>query len=202
MSEARSCFPGAALCWNDRSDFPLDWNGPTNRPFDSFPDESKARPIVELLERVVCRFPERIALCGPEVSITYAELWRVLNGWAERIAAATAPGDLVGILVPVSPEFPIAMFACLAAGRPFVALDPDYPPDWIGQVLDDSRPAMLLVSKGEHGATEAIPHEKLHARHDDMLDGANAQAVANLLTRCLKSAAVAVPEASIERDHG
>jgi len=157
MSEARSCFPGAALCWNDRSRFPLDWNGPTNRPFDPFPDESKARPIVELLERVVRRFPERVALCGPEVSITYAELWRVLTGWAERIAAATAPGDLVGILVPVSPEFPMAMFGCLAAGRPFVALDPDYPPEWIAQVLDDSRPALLLVSKGGHDATGAIP---------------------------------------------
>lgn len=157
MSDARSCFPGAALYWNDRSVFPLDWNGPTNRPFDSFPDESKARPIVELLERVVRRFPERIALSGPEGSITYAQLWRVLTGWAERISAATAPGDLVGILVPVSPEFPIAMFACLAAGHPFVALDPDYPPEWIAQVLDDSRPAMLLVSEGNHRATGAIP---------------------------------------------
>src|SRR5882757_173168 len=157
MSEARSCFPGAALCWNDRSRFPLDWNGPTKRPFDTFPDEAKARPIVELLERVVRRFPERVALCGPEVSITYAELWRVLTGWAERIAAATAPGDLVGILVPVSPEFPMAMFGCLAAGRPFVALDPDYPPEWIAQVLDDSRPTLLLVSKRDHGASEVIP---------------------------------------------
>jgi thioesterase domain-containing protein len=47
----------------------------------------------------------------------------------------------------------------------------------------------------------ALRHEKLQARHDDMLEGANAQAVANLLTRCLKSAAVAVPEASMESDH-
>src|SRR5438105_2947334 len=129
MSEARPCFPGIALDWNDQSDFPLDWNGPTNRPFDSFPDDSKARPIIELLERVVRRFPERIALCGPEVSITYAGLWRILAGWAELLAAGTERGDLVGILVPVSPEFPIAMIACLAAGRPFVALDPDYPPE-------------------------------------------------------------------------
>jgi len=157
MSETRSCFPGAALRWNDRSDFPIDWNGPVNRPFDSFADECKAQPIVELLERVVRRFPERIALCGPEVSITYAEFWRALTGWGERLAAATAPGDLIGILVPVSAEFPIAMFACLAAGRPFVALDPSYPPEWITQVLDDSRPAMVLVSTGDHGAPNAIP---------------------------------------------
>ena len=157
MSEAQSCCLGAALYWNDQSDFPLDWNGPIDRPFDAFADESKARPIVELLEAVVRRFPERIALFGPDASITYAELWRALTGWAEQIGGATAPGELVGILTPVAPAFPIAMFACLAAGRPFVALDPGYPPEWIAQVLDDSRPSLLLVSNAGHGATGAIP---------------------------------------------
>jgi amino acid adenylation domain-containing protein len=157
MTEARRGCPGAALYWNDQSDLPLDWNGPIDRPFDAFPDESKARPIVELLEVVARRFPERIALCGPKVSITYIDLWRALASWAEQIAGATAPGDLVGILAPVSAAFPIAMLACFAAGRPFVALDPDYPPEWIAQVLDDSRPALLLVSKAGHGATAAIP---------------------------------------------
>jgi thioesterase domain-containing protein len=34
-----------------------------------------------------------------------------------------------------------------------------------------------------------LKHEKLQARHDDMLEGANAQGVADLLTRCLESAA-------------
>ena len=157
MSEARSCFPGAALSWSDQSEFPLDWNGPTNRPFDPFPDEFKVRPIVELLEQVVRRFPERMALSGPEASITYAELWRALTAWAEHIAGATVPGDRVGILAPVSPEFSIAMLACWAAGRPFVALDPNHPPDWIAQVLDDSQPALLLISKGYPRATGAIP---------------------------------------------
>jgi hypothetical protein len=34
----------------------------------------------------------------------------------------------------------------------------------------------------------ALRSEKLRGRHDDMLMGANAQAVADLLTRCLESA--------------
>jgi amino acid adenylation domain-containing protein len=157
VSEARQHSPGAALYWTDQSDFPLDWNGPIHRPFDAFLDESKARPIVELLERVVNRFPERIALCGPEGQMTYAELWRALTGWAEQIAGMTAPSDLVGILAPVGPAFPVAMLACLAAGRPFVALDPGYPPEWIAQVLESSRPALLLVSNAGHSAMADIP---------------------------------------------
>src|SRR5262249_22607171 len=129
MSEAWSCCPEAALCWNDRSDLPLDWNGPVDRAFDVFTEESRARPIVELLEGVMRRFPDRVAFSDADVSLTYAELWRGSAGCAEQIAAATAPGDLVAILAPVSPAFPLAMLACLAAGRPFVALDPGYPPE-------------------------------------------------------------------------
>jgi len=152
MSNARSVGTGSALCWNDQSGFPLDWNGPINRPFDAFPDEAKTRPIIELLEAVVHRYPERIALADSDASITYAEIWRALTGWAEQIGGATAPGDLVGILAPASTAFPIAMLACLAAGRPFVALDSDYPPEWIARVLDDSGPSLLLVGAAGHRA--------------------------------------------------
>ena len=89
MREPLSKLPGAALHWTDQSDFPLDWNGPTHRPFDPFAPESKACPIVDLLERVVRRFPQRIALSGPEAPVTYAEFWRAVNGCAEQIAATT-----------------------------------------------------------------------------------------------------------------
>jgi amino acid adenylation domain-containing protein len=138
--------PGAALHWIDQSDIPLGWNGPTNRPFDPFAAESKARPIIELLEQVVRRCPRRNALWSPGGPVTYTELWRAAAGCAEQIAASTAPGDLVAILAPAAPQFPIAMIACLAAGRPFVALDPNNPPEWIAQILDDARPALLLIS--------------------------------------------------------
>jgi non-ribosomal peptide synthetase component F/thioesterase domain-containing protein/acyl carrier protein len=157
MTVVRNIDPRAALFWNDQSDFALDWNGPIDRLFVAFPDEAKARPIIELLDAVVRRFPERIALAGPDGSMTYAELWRAMAGLAEQIAGATAPGDLLGILAPVSTAFPIALLACLAAGRPFVAIDPDYPAEWIERVLDDTRLSLLLVVNAGHGAAEPIP---------------------------------------------
>src|SRR5712691_6346742 len=40
--------------------------------------------------------------------------------------------------------FPLAILACLAAGRPFVALDSHYPSNWLGQVLEDARPALII----------------------------------------------------------
>src|SRR5437899_2732932 len=60
------------------------------------------------------------------------------------IVSETKPGDLIGILLPTSSMFPLAMLACLAAGRPFVALDPRYPGNWLGQVLEDARPALII----------------------------------------------------------
>jgi acyl-coenzyme A synthetase/AMP-(fatty) acid ligase/thioesterase domain-containing protein/acyl carrier protein len=152
MSDARSDWAGPALSWSDRSCIPLDWNGPADRPFDAFPDGAKVRPIIELLEAMVHRYPERMALADPDASITYAELWRAVAGWAEQIAEATADGDLVGILAPPSTTFPIAMLACLAAGRPFVALDSSYPSEWITRVLDDSCPSLLLIAAADPGA--------------------------------------------------
>jgi acyl-coenzyme A synthetase/AMP-(fatty) acid ligase/thioesterase domain-containing protein/acyl carrier protein len=130
----------------------LDWNGPVDRPFDAFPDEAKTRPIIELLEAVVRRYPERIALADAHASITYAELWRAVAGRAKQIAEATAVGDLIGVLAPPSTAFPIAMLACLAAGRPFVPLDSSYPPEWIARVLDDSCPSLLLIAAADPGA--------------------------------------------------
>jgi amino acid adenylation domain-containing protein len=150
--------PGPAIAWSDHSDFPLDWNGPVERPFDAFPDEAKSRPIIELLQAIVHRFPERIALTDATTSITYAEMWRLLTGRAERISESSAPGELVGIVAPVSIASPLTMLACLAAGRPFVALDPDYPPEWITHALADSGPALFLAASTGQGTIGPIPH--------------------------------------------
>jgi amino acid adenylation domain-containing protein len=158
MSDAGGSTPGAVLSWNDASDnIPLDWNGPVDRVFDVFPDEAKARPIIELLEASVRRFPERVAIVDSAASMTYTEIWRASAALAEQIAAATAPGDWVGILAPVSAASSIAMLACLAAGRPFVALDPQHPREWLQRALDDTRPNLLLVAGSDHGVVAEIP---------------------------------------------
>ena len=155
MKEAPTPFPEAALPWTDQSPLPLDWNGPIHRPFTPFPSESKAIPIANLLEQVVHRFPQRTALLGSEAPVTYAQLWRAASAHAEQIASVTIPGDLVAILAPSGPQFPIAMLACLAAGRAFLALDPNNPPEWIAKIFTDSRPALLLMSGHDPGTAVA-----------------------------------------------
>ncbi|HYR83465.1 MAG TPA: AMP-binding protein, partial [Terriglobia bacterium] len=134
-----------SLEWLEDGKHPLDWNGPTSRIFSKFRDEDMDRPIIDHFERVARRHPNRIAVTDSDTSLSFAELWDGLSGLAETIAAETKPGDLIGIVLPTCSMFPLTILACLAAGRPFVALDPHYPGNWLGQVLEDARPALIIA---------------------------------------------------------
>lgn len=126
---------------------PLDWNGPGSRPFARFHDQDLERPVIEHFERVARLHHDRIAIRSSEGVLTYRELSEAVAGLAASLAARTQPSDLVGILLPASPMFPIAMLASLAAGRPFVALDPHHPPDWLDHQQREARPALVVGSE-------------------------------------------------------
>src|SRR5262245_59616305 len=133
--------------WLEDGQHALDWNGPTNRMFRKFHGEDLNRPIIEHFERVARRHRNRIALSDSDTSLSYGELWDGLSGLAETIAAETKPGDLIGIVLPTGSMFPLAMLACLAAGRPFVAIDPQCPhhtDDTLHQGLEDARPVRII----------------------------------------------------------
>ena len=134
----------AGLEWLEDGKHPLDWNGPKGRIFNRFRDEDLDRPIIDQFERMARRHRNRIAVTDSGTSLTFAQLWDGMSGLAENIAAETKPGDLIGILLPTCSMFPLAILASLAAGRPFVALDPSCPSNWMRQVLEDARPALVI----------------------------------------------------------
>ena len=123
----------------------MDWNGPATRLFTRFRDQNLDRPIIEHLERVARRHRNRVAIRDANTALTFGELWDAVSGLAETLAADTEPGDLIAILLPACPLFPIGMLACLAAGRPFVALDTHHPPAWLGHVLREARPTLIIT---------------------------------------------------------
>jgi acyl-coenzyme A synthetase/AMP-(fatty) acid ligase/thioesterase domain-containing protein/acyl carrier protein len=134
-----------AFAWLEDDRRPLDWNGPANRLFTRFRDRDLQRPIVEVFERVARRHGGAIAIREGDTAITFGELWDGVSGLAETLTAETKPGDLIGILMPACPMFPLAMLACLASGHPFVALDTRWPPDWLDHVLRDARPTLIIT---------------------------------------------------------
>src|SRR2546428_12324096 len=146
------------FAWLEDDRRPLDWNGPANRLFTRFRDQDVQRPIIEHFERVARRQPGRIAIRQADTALTFGELWDGVSGLAETLAAGTQPGDLIGSLLPACPMFPLAMLACLAAGRPFVALDSHHPPDWLDHVLRDARPTLVItLEDGLRGVEARMP---------------------------------------------
>ena len=122
----------------------LDWNGPADRPFTAFRDEDLDVSIIERFESVARRNPFRVAVRGEGGRVTYAELWDGFTGLAEDIEARTAPGDLVALLLPATPVFPLAVLACLAAGRTFLALDVNAPKAWLAEALGAIEPGLII----------------------------------------------------------
>jgi non-ribosomal peptide synthetase component F/thioesterase domain-containing protein/acyl carrier protein len=151
---ALDTFP--AFAWLPDDPRPLDWNGPADRLFTRFRDPDLQRPIIEHFERVARRQQKRIAVRDAETALTFGELWKGVSGLAETLSAETKPGDLVGILLPACPMFPLAMLACLAAGRPFVALDTHHPPDWLDDVLQDARPTLVITLEDGLPGVDAV----------------------------------------------
>ena len=145
---------------------PLDWNGPVGRPFTRVRDQDLQQPIIEHFERLARRQRGRIAVRDANTALTFGELWDAVSGLAETLGAETKPGDLIGILLPACSMFPVAMLACLASGRPFVALDTHNPPDWLDHVLQDTRPALIVtLEEGfrsvEHSVEARMPTLRL-----------------------------------------
>ena len=144
--------------WLNDDQRPLDWNGPVDRLFTRFSDSALDRPIIGQLEHVARLHRNRIAIRNTETALTFGELWDGLNGLAETLAADSNTGDLIGILLPTGPMFAVAMFACLAAGRPFVALDTDHPRDWLDDALEDARPTLIITREdGLAGIAPRVP---------------------------------------------
>ena len=133
------------IAWLANDPRPLDWNGPTDRLFIPFRDHDLQRPIIEQFERVALRQRGRIAINASGTTLTYGELWEGVSGLAETLSTETQPGELIGILMPACPMYPLAMLACLASARPFVALETHNPQDWLEQALQDARPKLIIT---------------------------------------------------------
>src|SRR5215472_13226342 len=103
--------------------------------------------IADRFERQVSAAPAALAVAGPERSLTYRELGRLSRGVAGRLRALGAgPEVLVGVAMERSPAMIAALLGTLAAGGAYLPLVPSLPRTRVRSMLDEARPAVLLVS--------------------------------------------------------
>ncbi|MGH3886377.1 MAG: amino acid adenylation domain-containing protein, partial [Pseudonocardiaceae bacterium] len=113
--------------------------------------------VPELFEARVVRAPGAVAVVCAGVGLSYAELNARANQLARcLIARGAGPERFVGLALPRSVDMVVAVLAVLKSGAAYVPIDLDYPPERIGFMLADARPALVVTTSEVVGRVPAV----------------------------------------------
>src|SRR6185503_5196715 len=122
-----------------------DWNA-------TAADYPQDQCIHELFEAQAARRPDAIALVHEDSVLSYGELDARANRLAHHLRRlGVGPDRRVAICVERSAPMVVGLLAILKAGGGYVPLDPSYPPDRLGFMLQDSAPVALLTDAASIG---------------------------------------------------
>ncbi|MGE7391192.1 amino acid adenylation domain-containing protein, partial [Streptomyces sp. NPDC004126] len=137
-----------------------DWNA-TARPLP-------AETLSEAFRAQVARTPDATALVFEDTRLSYAELEERASRLSRRLVEqGVGPGKLVAVALPRSLDLITAIYAVVLAGAAYLPLDPDYPQDRIGHMLEDADPVCLLTVAELSGLTGRLPHGTCRLFLDD-----------------------------------
>ncbi|MEU8700969.1 amino acid adenylation domain-containing protein [Streptomyces sp. NPDC048680] len=98
--------------------------------------------------------PGRTALVCGDDRLTAADLADRVHRLARALRArGIGPDDVVALALPRSADSVVALLAVLDAGAAFLPLDAAHPPERLRELIDDTRPALVLTA----GATDGLP---------------------------------------------
>ncbi|MEO7533123.1 MAG: amino acid adenylation domain-containing protein, partial [Ferruginibacter sp.] len=111
-------------------------------------EDKKYKTIIELFEEQVLKSPDSIALVFEDARLTYTEL----NGRANQLAhylreRGVKRQELVPICIGRSLEMIVGILAILKAGGAYVPIDPEYPAERTGYMLEDINASIVLGSE-------------------------------------------------------
>lgn len=105
----------------------------------------------ELIERSAARAPASIALSYRGQSLSYAELWAQVQGFAHALLGlALQRGERVGIYLEKRFETVVASFGAPCAGGVFVPMNPLLKPEQVGFIAQDCGVRVLVTSSDRY----------------------------------------------------
>ncbi|MEV7116798.1 amino acid adenylation domain-containing protein, partial [Streptomyces anulatus] len=105
--------------------------------------------VAELFEAQVLRAPEAVAVVADGTRITYAALDARANRLARLLVARGVGAEsVVGVCLERGVELMVALLAVAKAGGAYMPIDPSYPADRIGYMIEDAKPVAMLASSG------------------------------------------------------
>ncbi|HEX4963095.1 MAG TPA: non-ribosomal peptide synthase/polyketide synthase, partial [Thermoanaerobaculia bacterium] len=126
----------------------LDWNATAT----SYPREAT---LAGLFRAQVARYPQAVALDFAEEAITYRELGeRSARLAGELRSLGVRRGSRVGLCFDRSPDLIVSLLAVIEAGAAYVPLDPSYPAERLGWMLEDSGISVVVTRRA---AATALP---------------------------------------------
>ncbi|GHO80005.1 hypothetical protein KSD_77760 [Ktedonobacter sp. SOSP1-85] len=129
----------ALLSPTEREQLLVQWNQ-TRREWET------PQHIHALLARQAERFPDRLAVSGPDGQLTYAALQQQVQRLARRLQAlGVGPETLVGLYLERSAAFLISVLATWRCAGASVPLDPAYPQQRVQAMLQQSALPLLLT---------------------------------------------------------
>ena len=133
---------------------------PTGR-FEEFTKEEVEQSIPERFEKIVKRYPDRIAIKERAQAVTYTELNERVNRIAHAILDRCGEGNLpVAILMEHGASVLVAILAVLKAGKIYVPLDPSYPVERLQYMLLDAQAELIVAHRGTLSLAREIGGEE------------------------------------------
>ncbi|MBG1260771.1 non-ribosomal peptide synthetase, partial [Nostoc commune] len=131
--------------------------------------------IHELFAQQAARTPNKIAVIFENKSLTYRELNTKANQLAHYLQKLGVQRETrVGICCDRSLEMAIALLAVLKAGAAYIPLDPAYPQERLGFILQDAQISILLTQNRLLNSLPENPAEILCIdKHIDNLESEN-----------------------------
>ena len=108
----------------------------------------RSKTFVDLFAEQAKARPEATAVVDCEGAITYGELDARSDALASKLAElGVKPGGFVGLMLPRTKAFPVAMIAVQKCGAGYVPMDPEYPADRLAYMLENSGAPVLVTTK-------------------------------------------------------
>ena len=115
--------------------------------FVEFKKEEVEQSIPERFEKIVRKYPHRIAIKSRDQLLTYADLNEAANRVAHAILESQGEGNRpVAILMEHGPSILATILGVLKAGKIYVPLDPGYPIERLKFMLEDAQAELIVAN--------------------------------------------------------
>ncbi|MEV4251480.1 amino acid adenylation domain-containing protein, partial [Streptosporangium canum] len=103
-------------------------------------------------EAQVARSPHAVAVVGSGVELSYGELDARAGVLARvLVGLGVGPERFVALVVPRSVDLVVAVVAVAKAGGAYVPIDPGYPAERVGHIVEDARPVLAVAVAESEG---------------------------------------------------